>query len=122
MNQYTRLSVALLFSGLCLVGGCVGSEHCYRVVDRYICYFVPHGARSIGEEWEKAAEVCRDNAATLPVVENKTVQALVEKFMKTQIPGVELWAAGRGARSTKWHWLSGTELKETREYWLFIDK
>lgn len=102
------------YIGLCFIGGCFGSEHCYRVVDRYVCYFVPYGARSIGEEWEKAVQVCRDNAATLPVVENKTVQALIEKFMKTQLPGLEVWTAGRGTRSNKWHWLNGHELQQTQ--------
>lgn len=61
-------------------------------------------------------QVCRDNAATLPVVENKTVQALIEKFMKTQLPGLEVWTAGRGTRSNKWHWLNGHELQQTRTY------
>jgi hypothetical protein len=100
------------YIGLCLIGGCGGSEHCHRVADRYICYFVPYGARSIGEDWDTASQVCRDNAATLPIIENKTIQALVEKFIKTQLPGLELWTAGRGVRSEKWQWLNGHELQQ----------
>lgn len=110
------ISGVLSFVELHFVAQCSSSEHCYHVNGRYVCYFVPFGVSKSGEEWEKAWVTCRANGASLPVIENSTMQGLVEKYVKAELPGLEMWTSGRGTRSETWKWINDRELNDSSEH------
>lgn len=86
------------------IGSSVENKMCFNIYNQRICYFQPDERKKNG--WENARNICYENRATLPLIENQEAQNMFEQYLRSvNLNNNDVWLGGRQeVTKREWQW------------------
>lgn len=79
---------------------------CFDVSNTRICYFQPQeDLKDRLKQWENASNICKEDGATLPIIETQETQKTFEQYLRNiGLDNNKIWLGGRQVSKKEWQW------------------